>query len=237
MKLSAPIYRLKRQAKQLSRQRTIPLNEALDSVAKHEGFRSWSLLATQHSKSSPAANVLAGLNSGDLVLLGARPGHGKTLLGLQLIVEAVAAGDQAAFYSLEYTEKDIAQSLDALGSNTLAQNSAVTFDTSDDICADYIIEGLSSAPRKTLVVIDYLQLLDQNRSKPTIAAQILALKSFVESAGLIVIMLSQIDRTYDPNTKKLPSISDVRMPNPIDLKLFTKTIFINDGVLSLQAAA
>jgi len=237
MKLSAPIYRLKRQAKQLSRESAVPLNEALNSIAKWEGFQSWSLLATQHAKSGHAAMILAGLNPGDLVLLGARPGHGKTLMGLEFIIEAINAGNQATFYSLEYTEKDIAERLSALGSDILTNKDAFTFDTSDDICADYIIEGLSSAPRGTVVVIDYLQLLDQNRSKPIIATQLPALKTFAETAGLIVIMISQIDRNYDPTTKSLPDITDVRMPNSIDLELFTKMIFINDGELNLQATA
>lgn len=237
MKLSVPIYRLKRQAKQLSRERKIPLNEALNNVAIREGYQSWSLLVAQHAKSRPAAKVLAGLNSGDFVLLGARPGNGKTLLGLELIIEAIATGGHAAFYSLEYTEKDIAERLNVLGSNIFTNKKAFTFDTSDDICADYIIKGLSPVRRNTVVVVDYLQLLDQNRSKPAIAAQLLALKSFAEMAGLIVIMISQIDRTYDPSTKNLPEIADVRMPNPIDFKLFAKTIFMNDGELSLQAAA
>ena len=237
MKLSVPIYRLKRQAKRLSRERAVPLNEALNSIAKREGFQSWSLLATQHVKSGHATMILAGLNSGDLVLLGARPGHGKTLMSFELIIETINAGNHAAFYSLEYTEKDIAERLGALGSDILTSKDAFTFDTSNDICADYIIEGLSSAPRGTVVVIDYLQLLDQNRSKPIIALQLLALKSFAETAGLIVIMISQIDRTYDPTTKPLPDIADVRVSNPIDLGIFTKTIFINDGELNLQATA
>lgn len=38
MKLTAPVYRLKRQAKALSRQEGIPLHLALDRVAIGEGF-------------------------------------------------------------------------------------------------------------------------------------------------------------------------------------------------------
>ena len=236
MKLSAPIYRLKRQAKQLSRDDAIPLNEALNSAAKKEGFESWSLLAAQYTKSGPATKILTDLNPGDLVLLAARPGQGKTLLGLELIVECINVGIRAAFYSLVYTENDIAKSLGELGADIINSNNAFIYDTSDDICADYIIEELSAAPRGTVVVIDYLQLLDQNRSKPNIATQVSALRAFADMAGLIIIMISQIDRTYDPTTKPLPSIVDIRMPNPLDLNLFTKTVFINDGQVSLQAA-
>jgi hypothetical protein len=45
MKLSAPIYHLKRKAKLLSPEENIPLHEALDRIASQEGFGGWSLLA------------------------------------------------------------------------------------------------------------------------------------------------------------------------------------------------
>ena len=45
MKLSAPLYHLKRQAKLLSRAEKIPLHEALNRIAEREGFSGWSLLA------------------------------------------------------------------------------------------------------------------------------------------------------------------------------------------------
>ncbi|MEO0360506.1 MAG: DNA helicase, partial [Pseudomonadota bacterium] len=82
MRLSAPIFKLKREAKRLARERAIPLHEALDRVAAEEGFRSWSHLAASASASGarPAARILAALRPGEVVLIGARPGQGKTLL-------------------------------------------------------------------------------------------------------------------------------------------------------------
>ena len=53
MKLSAPIYRLKRQAKLLSRAEKIPLHSALDHIARGQGFGSWSLLASQNLAITP----------------------------------------------------------------------------------------------------------------------------------------------------------------------------------------
>ena len=82
MKLSAPVHRLKRQARLMSRQEAIPLHAALDRVAAREGFVSWSLLSARLSAASPAARLFAELAPGDLVLVGARPGHGKTVLSL-----------------------------------------------------------------------------------------------------------------------------------------------------------
>ena len=49
MNLSAPIYKLKRNAKLLSRNDGIPLHQALDRIARNEGFKSWSLLTKKSS--------------------------------------------------------------------------------------------------------------------------------------------------------------------------------------------
>ena len=70
MRLSVPIYQLKKQAKVQSRQYGVALNKALDDLAKKEGFASWSLLAKRHANRSPAAIILQNLSPGDLVLLG-----------------------------------------------------------------------------------------------------------------------------------------------------------------------
>ena len=50
MNLSAPIYKLKRNAKLLSRNDGMPLNQALDRIAQKEGFKSWSLLMKKNSE-------------------------------------------------------------------------------------------------------------------------------------------------------------------------------------------
>src|SRR5688572_21092518 len=106
MKLSAPIYHLKQRAKTLSRDEKIPLHEALDRIAVDEGFSHWSLLAAKLSATSPAGKLYSQLQPGDLVLIGARPGHGKTLMSLELAVEAMKSGNQSVFFSMEYTDKD-----------------------------------------------------------------------------------------------------------------------------------
>lgn len=237
MRLSAPIYRLKRQAKLLSRETGVPLNEALNSVAKDEGFQSWSLLAARYVADSPATRVLADLNPGDLVLLGARQGHGKTLMALEIIVEAIKAGRQGAFYTLDYNESDVIQRLKSLGVALDTLGDAFRLDTSDVINADYIIEQSGDAPRGTIVAIDYLQILDQRRDSPAINDQIAALRAFAQRASVTIILISQIDRKFDLSAEALPNLADVRLPNPLDLTLFSKTCFLNDGELKLEAVA
>lgn len=236
MKLSVPIYQLKRDAKRRAREEGIPLHTALDRVAEAEGYSGWSLLAARYAQSSPVAKLHGRLQAGELVLVGARPGQGKTLLALELAAEAAKAGGQSMFFTLEYTDKEVLERLRAIGQEPEKLGSRFGFDCSDRISADYMIDKLGQAARGTLVVVDYLQLLDQRRENPPLAVQVKALKAFAEARGLVIVFISQIDRSYDPAEKPHPDLSDVRLPNPLDLGLFTKSWFLNNGELSLQAA-
>jgi len=237
MKLSAPIYHLKRKAKLLSREKKIPLHEALDHIAEKEGFRGWSLLAAKVTATAPAAKIFARLAPGDLVLVGARPGQGKTLMSLELAVEAMKAGNRGLFFTLEYTENDMLGRFRAIGAAREDFSGLFEFDNSDDINADYIVKRLAAAPRGTLVVVDYLQLLDQKRENPELMVQVRTLQSFARDRGLIFVFVSQIDRSYDPMMKPCPDLEDVRLPNPLDLSLFTKTCFLNNGEVQFRAAS
>jgi len=236
MILSAPVYHLKRQARLLSREAKIPLHQALDRIAAQEGFASWSLLAAKLSETAPASRLFAQLTPGDLVLVGARPGHGKTLMSLELAVEAMKSGHRSVFFTLEYTQRDVLERFRAIGVDPARFNRLFEFDTSDAISAGYIVNVLGSAPRGTLAVIDYLQLLDQKRENPGLMDQVRTLKAFARDSGVILVFISQIDRSYDPAKKPVPDISDVRLPNPLDLSLFDKACFLNEGEIRFQAA-
>lgn len=237
MRLSAPIFRLKRQARLLSREEKIPLHEALDRVAAREGFTSWSLLATKAAEATPAGRLYSRLAPGDLVLVGARPGNGKTLMSLELAIEAMKCGNRGVFFTLEYTQKDVVEGFRAIGVEPAQFTDRFLFDSSDAISADHIVKTLASAPRGTLVVIDYLQLLDQKRENPALMAQVRTLKDFARERGVILVFISQIDRSYDPANKPWPDLGDVRLPNPLDLSLFDKTCFLNKGEIRFQATS
>ncbi|MDI6026019.1 DNA helicase [Corticibacterium sp. UT-5YL-CI-8] len=232
MRLSQPIYRLKRKAKLLGRDENIPLHAALDRVAAAEGFKSWSLLAARAP--SPAEHLYASLRPGDVVLLGARPGQGKTLMGLQLALEATHQGKRSAFFTLEYTERDTLDRLRRLGVQWMRFPELFSFDSSENISADHIVASLATQEPGTLAVIDYLQLLDQKRNNPALATQVETLADFARERGHILVFLSQIDRAYDPSKKPCPDLDDVRLPNPLDLSLFSGACFLNDGEMRFR---
>lgn len=235
MQLSAPIYQLRRKARLLSREARIPLHEALDRIAAQEGFGGWSLLAARASSVAPASKLFARLSPGDLVLVGARPGHGKTMMSLELAVEAMKTGNRALFFTLEYSQRDVLDRLRVVGVEQANFDGLFEFDDSDDISADYMVRKLANAPCGTLVVIDYLQLLDQKRQNPELMHQVRTLQSFARASGLIFVFISQVDRSYDPLTKPFPDLDDVRLPNPLDLTLFSKTCFLNSGEVQFRA--
>jgi replicative DNA helicase len=235
MRLSAPVYHLKRQARLLSRRENVPLHTALDRIAGEEGFGSWSLLAAKAAEAAPAGTLLARLMPGDMVLVAARPGQGKTLMSLELAVAAMKQGSRAVFFTLEYMHADILDRFRDIGVEPADFAHLFEFDNSDAISADYIIEALRSAPRGTLAVIDYLQLLDQRRQNPELMVQISALRSFARERGLVLVFISQVDRSYDSARKPFPDIGDIRLPNPLDLSLFDKACFLNKGEIQFQA--
>ena len=237
MRLSSPIYKLKRQAKLLARDNDIRLHEALNQIAIKEGFTNWSHLASEYSDETPAKEILRQIRSGDMVLIGARPGHGKTLLGLELTALATKINRTGYVFTLDYNETDVWDRFEQLGIDPKGLERPVVVDTSDNICAAHIIESLGSAPEHALVVIDYLQLLDQKRSNPPLDEQVRALKKFATERGSIVIMISQIDRTFELSANNLPSVDDIRMPNPVELSLFDKRCFLHDGEIQIEMTA
>lgn len=236
MTLSAPIHVLKQQAKTLARQERLRLHQALDRIARREGFDSWSHLAAHWSPPDPSADLLSRLRLGDLVLLGARPGQGKTLLAIGLAIEAMTQGHHAAFFTLEFTAADVARCVARLQRDIRRFGERFVLDVSDRICADYVASRLASAPPGTLVVIDYLQLLDQRRGNASLAEQVPALKRLAVERQFVVVCLSQIDRRYDAAVKPYPDLSDVRLPNAADLSTFDKACFLGRGRMPLLTA-
>ena len=234
MRFSAPMYQLKRRAKQLARAENIPLHLAQDRIAEAEGFAGWSLLARRSDKRGHPS-LLPGLVAGDMLLIAARPGHGKTSLGLRLLLDAAAEGRRAVLYTLEYCDEEALAHLCRLGGHDAVTLPEVV--TAEDICAERIICDLSGAAPGTVAVIDYLQILDQQRSKPPLSQQITALKDFARESGVIFGFISQIDRRFDPERKPVPDVSDIRLPNPIASGSFSKACFLHGRAVRLDHVA
>ncbi|MFQ1701544.1 DnaB-like helicase C-terminal domain-containing protein [Loktanella agnita] len=99
-----------------------------------------------------------------------------------------------------------------------------------------IIESVSNSRGQALVVVDYLQLLDQKRSNPPLEEQVRALKGFAIECGAVVVLISQIDRAFELSSSNMPTLADIRLPNPVDLSLFDKKCFLHDGQIQMEVA-
>lgn len=234
MILSVPIYVLKRRAREMARRNGIALTTAQNRLARLEGYQSWSHLAAADADTGRAARLLGQLKQGTLVLLGARPGQGKTLLGLELLAEATTQGRPAAIFTLEYTHAEVAAHLAEVSPAT--PPTAIAIDTSDLMSAAHVTHKLAAMPKGGVAVIDYLQLMDQRRNTPPLADQVETLKGLANLRQITLISLSQIDRNYDATVKPVPDQDDLRLPNPLDLTAFDQMVFLQDGTLRVKAA-
>lgn len=129
---------------------------------------------------------LLGLRAGQMIVIGARPGVGKTSFALNLAVNAAAKGATVAFFSLEMSKAEIAQRLLAAQSGVSLQDIRAanirdnqwkllldaTIDLSrldmmvDDTPGTTVTEVRAKARRmlhgkgqNCLVILDYLQLV------------------------------------------------------------------------------
>lgn len=226
MKLNFSISKLKQQAKSLKRSQGLTMVAALDQVAQTQGYNSWSLLHAKTAQNMPttADEILKLLNPSDLLLITARPNLGKTKLAMQVLVNALQQGRSCFFFSFEFTEIKAIAKFNEIDSRFDQHHAQIHLDFSDKISAEYIIEACRKRVNiSSVIVIDYLQLLDQQRSKPPVQQQVEALKVFAKNTGCIIIFISQIDRNAEEDKAGL---QDVRLPNPLDMSLFDKSIFL-----------
>ena len=237
MKLSAPIFILKQQAKALSQRDKLRLHVALDQIAVREGFNAWSHLASAWQRTDSCRAVYNQLGAGGMLLLGSRPGQGKTLFSIGLAIEAMSRGHRAFFFTLEFTAAEVEALFMVAGWSQQGFKGRWVLDTSEDMSAGYISQSLANEPPGTLAIVDYLQLLDQRRDKPGIDQQLGELKAHAQKSQSIVICLSQIAREFKASDKAVPSLSDVRMPNEMDLSVFDKACFMHAGKMHLQSTS
>lgn len=231
MKLSAPIHVLKTQAQLLKKERGITNTEALDLIAKREGFDSWSLLQSKKDDMFPKSydEILGFFNPGDIVLIGARPSKGKTVFTMGLFVQSIQKASTKNFcFSLAEVHKDIAKRMALYDESIGDKNNFFELDYSNNISADYIIEKTKNAVTKnSLIVVDYLQLLDEKRTNPPLQVQVEKLKNFAREKECVVIFISQLDRALENKVDKKPTMDDIRLPNPLELKFFNKIMLLH----------
>ena len=187
--------------------------------------------------------VLTGLGRGDLIILAARPGMGKTSFILNLARNAARTGKKIAFFSLEMSRDQLAQRLLSLDSSVGISrlrkggltpeewdriatatgelyNAQIFVDESSDITVQQI-KAKVRRNKPDAVFIDYLQLLTPVTKSDNRAVQVQemtrALKIMAKELAIPVVVCSQLSRAgTGRGVSHVPQLSDLRESGAIE---------------------
>lgn len=190
--------------------------------------------------------TLTGLNKSDLIVLGARPGMGKTSFALNIARNvAVNSGKTVCFFSLEMTRDQLAQRLlsneAAIESSHLRDSSLMTdaewarlaqaseqlsksnlyLDETSSITVPEMKAKLRRMKKVDLVIIDYLGLMRSATSKENRVQEVSDitrnLKIMAKELMVPVIVCAQLSRGTEVKGKShKPALSDLRESGSIE---------------------
>lgn len=187
-------------------------------------------------------DLIDGLRPGTLNVIGARPGSGKTIMGLQLAAKLAQQGG-VAFSSLEMSRVDLTKRLFAMMGTihqTAIQRSALSpadwqtiealrprisamplfIDDKPGVNVTHVRAHARSVARRVplkLVVVDYMQLMEGDRRRPrweVVGEFSRALKLLARELEVPVVALAQLNR--ESGMGGLPSMSDLRESGNIE---------------------
>ena len=188
--------------------------------------------------------TITGLNRSDFILLGARPGMGKTSFALNIARNAaVKAGKRVAFFSLEMSKEQLISRLlstEAMVEGTklrtgrlgedewvrlieagdVLSKTQMYFDDNPGITVPEIKAKLRRLRDVDLVVIDYLQLMTASMRIDNRVQEISQitrnLKIMAKELNVPVLTLSQLARDSEKRTNHRPVLSDLRDSGSIE---------------------
>lgn len=188
--------------------------------------------------------VLAGMGKSDLIIVGARPGMGKTSFVLNVGTNvARTTGKAVCIFSLEMSAEQlvtrVVSSEAMIDSHKLRTGELTPEDwnalahTSEwlskcniliDDTAGITVMGMKSKLRRVdnlgLVVIDYLQLMQSDRRSDNRAQEVSeisrSIKLMAKELMVPVLCCAQLNRAAEKNSDKRPMLSDLRDSGSIE---------------------
>lgn len=189
--------------------------------------------------------IIGGLYKSDLIILGARPGMGKTAFALNIARNvAFNSGKTVCFFSLEMSRDQLAQRmlsseagipseklrngeleddewtrLAQAGDNLSKTN--IYFDETSSITVPKMKAKLRRMPKVDLVVVDYLGLMKSERNIDNRVQEVSEitrnLKIMAKDLGIPVIACAQLSRGTEAKGKShKPALSDLRDSGSIE---------------------
>ncbi len=188
--------------------------------------------------------VLVGMGAGDLILIGARPGMGKTSFALNIASQVAMHSDKAvAVFSLEMPATQLVSRMlssearidsyklrkgdispdeyQALAKAATAfSKTRIYIDDSSDITVAAMKAKLRRLKNLGLIVIDYLQLMRSDRNIDNRVLEVgdisRNLKLMAKEFGIPIITCAQLSRGPESRTTKKPMLSDLRDSGAIE---------------------
>ncbi len=189
-------------------------------------------------------DTITGLNRSDLILLGARPGMGKTSFALNIARHAaIKANKKVAFFSLEMSKEQLASRLlstEALVGGTklrtgklnedewihlieagdILSKTQMYFDDNPSITVGEMKAKIRRLKDVDLVIVDYLQLMNASGRIDNRVQEISSItrnmKIMAKELNVPVLMLSQLARDSEKRTNHRPVLSDLRDSGSIE---------------------
>lgn len=190
-------------------------------------------------------DLLGGLEGGDMIVIGARPGVGKSALVTQITSYLAKQGKRIGFYNLEMQNKQVYERFvvneSGIGLTRLRRaikflgDEKERFDKANERLAKADNIVITSAGAKTvgdikaeskhmdydIIIIDYLQLLKaDNTYRGNRAAEVgeisRAIKNLAMELNIPIIALSQLNRASMGRDDKEPNMSELREAGNIE---------------------
>ena len=188
--------------------------------------------------------IIVGLNDSDLVLVGARPGMGKTTFAMNIATRAARQTQKSVcVFSLEMSKDQLVSrmlSSEGLVDNYSMKTGMLTSKEFSDLAnaaamlselpvylddtTGITITGMKAKLRRMknlgLVVIDYLQLMQSDRRNDNRVQEVAEisrnLKLMAKELHVPVLICAQLNRGPESRTDKTPLLSDLRDSGAIE---------------------
>jgi replicative DNA helicase len=163
--------------------------------------------------------LTGGIKTGQVIVIGGRPGTGKTKLALKMVKNLIANKTSICYYSLEMNKNQAIKRL-------VAQEKITIDDMLELFIYDYSKNSISDLSRNIrticfnyskprIIIIDYIQLVTDSHL-PEIWEE---LKTIAVNERITVVVLSQLDRTFEFSYNRQKPLDYLYLVNPIPEKI------------------
>ena len=218
------------------------INESLMGVMEHvESIFNGELIG-QSTGLKDLDAMLGGLFGGKLYIIGGRPGSGKTVLGINMILQAMKDDTAAQVYTMEMSHQEITLrmicALSGLNTRakldmqdhdwallttgfTMLKDKPLKIDDSGGYGISYLKNNIrthAAKHAKSVYMVDYLQLMkttNDNR-EAGIAEISRELKTLAQEIDRPILLLVQLNRGLESRPDKRPVSSDIRESGSIE---------------------